>query len=328
MLIKKLKYISMSNELLIYKDITIYHYSKSFDIPLLILDQKRGIYLFEYKEWSYDELKKSTIKKAHKQLKNRDTLAFEESQDVIRQQLFKLTQNDDIKIYNYLLMQNLNEQEYEHLDDSFKELLPKDKIMFNNSSNEDILKKLQDVSKPIETLPSASKIISALLVQYSIVDHDKTLQLATCEQMKFIDAKLSNHITLNAKVGSGKTSSILLKEDPFFILSFLVSLGLKSPTAALLIKQSHQEKCFLAIFSRSLAVSKYSSVAPGGCFKKVGPESKITLCPMDTAILAISYPILPVEGFEINLTGSIYSLVGPADIRILRDPSGFGILLF
>ena len=211
MLIKKLKYISMSNELLIYKDITIYHYSKSFDIPLLILDQKRGIYLFEYKEWSYDELKKSTIKKAHKQLKNRDTLAFEESQDVIRQQLFKLTQNDDIKIYNYLLMQNLNEQEYEHLDDSFKELLPKDKIMFNNSSNEDILKKLQDVSKPIETLPSASKIISALLVQYSIVDHDKTLQLATCEQMKFIDAKLSNHITLNAKVGSGKTSSILLK---------------------------------------------------------------------------------------------------------------------
>ena len=38
-------------------------------------------------------------------------------------------------------MENLNLDQYKHLDSSFHELLPEDKIMFNDSSQESILQK-------------------------------------------------------------------------------------------------------------------------------------------------------------------------------------------
>lgn len=210
-LIKTLRQVAQEHGLLVYKDITIYHYSKSFFIPFLILDAKRGIYLFEYKKWSYDELKGSKIQKATQQTQHENTLAFEQSQDAIKQRFYELTKNDTIKIFNYLLMENLNSEEYDHLDKSFQELLPKDKIMFNNSTAHEILNKLQQVSPVLENLPSASKIISTILIQYSIVDNNSKIHLCTQEQMDFIDAKISTLITLNAKSGSGKTSTLLLK---------------------------------------------------------------------------------------------------------------------
>ena len=67
-LIKKLKSITEFSELTLYKDITIYHHTKSYLIPLMLLDTRRGIYLFERKEWSYDDLKNSKIEKAENQI--------------------------------------------------------------------------------------------------------------------------------------------------------------------------------------------------------------------------------------------------------------------
>ena len=47
-------------------------------------------------------------------------------------------------------------------------------------------------------------------------------------------------------------------------------------------------------------------------FKLVGPEIRVVLKPFLDKDLAISYPCLPIDLFVINLTGSIYSFVGPA----------------
>ena len=43
-----------------------------------------------------------------------------------------------------------------------------------------------------------------------------------------------------------------------------------------------------------------------------GPDINVVLTPNFANELAISYPCLPLELFVINLTGSIYSFVGPA----------------
>ena len=124
LLIKKLKEVSKNNGLSIYENITIYHHTQSFFIPLLILDPTRGIYLFEYKEWSYDDLKNATVSKATNQDSSNKSLAYQKTHDFIKQKFNELTHNDGVPIYNYLLMENLNSDEYKHLDDSFKELLP------------------------------------------------------------------------------------------------------------------------------------------------------------------------------------------------------------
>ncbi len=65
----------------------------------------------------------------------------------------------------------------------------------------------------------------------------------------------------------------------------------------------------------------------------MGPVIKITSPPKSLAFFAIAYPILPVERFVINLTGSIFSTVGPAVTNILyplsfsSKSSSYSILL-
>ena len=210
LLIKKLKSITTANHLLVYENLTIYHHASSYFIPLLILDKNRGIYLFEYKDWSYDDLKNATATKATNQTASTDTLAFEKSQNIIKQRFNELTHTDGVPIYNYLIMENLNAQEYEHLDISFQELLPKNKVMFSDSSQAEILQKLENSATPTK-LPRAADIIGNLIIQYSIIDHASQLQLCTKEQIQFINSELQGHSTLYAQSGSGKTSTILLK---------------------------------------------------------------------------------------------------------------------
>jgi len=108
-------------------------------------------------------------------------------------------------------MENLNANEHKHLDVSFQELLPREKIIFSDSTYNDILKKLQKSTPPVSNLPSPQNIIGSILTQYCIVDKNLELKLSTKEQMEFINADLPSLSSLNAEIGSGATSSILLK---------------------------------------------------------------------------------------------------------------------
>jgi hypothetical protein len=211
LLIKKLKEVCKKNSFSIYENITIYHHTQNFFIPLLILDPSRGIYLFEYKEWSYDDLKNATISKATNQESNEKSLAFEKTHEFIKQKFNELTHNDGVSLYNYLLMENLNSDEYQHLNDSIKELLPFQKVMFNDSLESEILQKLQKTPLPTSPMPDEVHIMGNLLVQYLIFSQEKNIHLATAEQIKFIESKTNGVETLNGSAYSGKTSSLLLK---------------------------------------------------------------------------------------------------------------------
>lgn len=211
LLSKKLKQIAITNDLYVYENITIYHHTYSFFIPLLILDTSRGIYIFEHKEWSYEELKDAKIQKTTNAQSDENTLAFEKAHDIIRKRFNELTHDDGVAIYNYLLMENLSADDYEHLDTPFLELLPKNKVIFNNNEDAEILEKLYNASDKVSDLPTAATIIGTLLVQYAIVDVNTELKLCSKDQIEFINADISEHITLNAPCATGKTSIILLK---------------------------------------------------------------------------------------------------------------------
>ena len=210
-LIKKLKSITELSELTLYKDVTIYHHTRSYLIPLMLLDTKRGIYLFERKDWSYDDLKNSKIEKAENQSSSKDTLSYQNTQNIIDRKFNEITHHDSVPIFNYLLMENLNADEYEHLDESFKALLPKERVIFSDSEENEIVQKLEysEISK--EPLPSKEDIIGNLLIQHTIVKDDLTLKLCTDEQIKFIDSEISGFEVLNADSNSDKSSTLLLK---------------------------------------------------------------------------------------------------------------------
>ena len=210
-LVKKLKTITEFSELTLYKDITIYHHTKNYLIPLMLLDIKRGIYLFEIKDWSYDDLKNSKIEKAENQSASKDTLSYQRSQTIIDKKFNEITHHDSVPIFNYLLMENLNADEYEHLDESFKELLPKDRVIFNDSEEGEIIQKLEYAEISFEPLPSKDNIIGNLLIQHTIVNNDSSLKLCTDEQVKFIDSQISGFEVLSSSEDNDKSNVLLLK---------------------------------------------------------------------------------------------------------------------
>ena len=210
-LVKKLKNLSTQSDFSVFKDVNIYHHTSTYTIPLMVLDSKRGLYLFESREWTYDELKNATIEKAKNQDSSNETLAFDNHQNIIRQKFNELTHDDGIPIFNYLLMENLNADEYEHLNDSFKELLPYEKIIFSDSQEDDIIKKLQNATQPKENLSTKDEILTTLLIQYAIFDTQNKLHFCTKEQISFIDKELKDITYLNGVGASGKSSSLLLK---------------------------------------------------------------------------------------------------------------------
>lgn len=211
LLIKKLKNVCEANNLSFYENITIYHRNESFFIKLLIVDSSRGIYLFEYKEWSYHDLKDSKITKASNQNFSEDNLAFDKAHDFIKQKFNELVHNDALDIYNFLLMENLNTHDYAHLDKEAQKLLPFGKIMFNDSQEADISQKLQNVATKTTNITNIDNLMSNLFVQYMILSDDNKAYMATLEQRNFIDSPLDGHKFIEAKTKSGKSSTILLK---------------------------------------------------------------------------------------------------------------------
>lgn len=211
LLIKKLKEVSKNNNLSIYENITIYHHAQSFFIPLLILNPTKGIYLFEYKEWSYDDLKNATLTKATNQDPSSNALAYEKAHRFIKQKFNELTHNDGVSIYNFLLMPNLSSEKYQHLDESLKELLAHQKVIFSDSLESDIFHKLNEVPASESLMPDEVHIMGNLLIQYLILSQNNNMHLATSEQIEFIDSTTNGLETLRGSSYSGKTSSILLK---------------------------------------------------------------------------------------------------------------------
>lgn len=222
-LVKRIRSLAKNSSLEIFRSATIYHHTKRYTIPLLIFDNLRGLYLFEIKEWSYDDLKSATAEKAQHQESGKNTLSYDNSQDIIRTKFNEIIHNDGVPIFNYLIMENLSASEYEHLNDSFKELLPFDKLIFNDTSESDIFKKLQSAAQENHSLPPLDTVIGTLLIQYAILDHDSRPHLCTQEQRDFLDAPLERLLHFNAPAASGKSTLLLLKA----ILELLEDSSLK-----------------------------------------------------------------------------------------------------
>lgn len=210
-LIKKIKKIAQEHNLYLFHNKTIYHHNLKKTIPLVLFHPYKGIFLFEHKDWSYDDLKNATIEKATNEHSSKDNLAFESVHEFLIQKYKELTHTDELAISNFLLMENLDTPQYEHLHDSFKELLPKHRVIFNDSTQEEIIEKFALDSHTLHPLLDLEKIIGNLFIQYALFDTQGKLALCTQEQREFIDAKTEGHQTLCAKTGCGKTNVLLLK---------------------------------------------------------------------------------------------------------------------
>ena len=111
---------------------------------------------------------------------------------------------------------------------------------------------------------------------------------------------------------------------PSVFFSFWVSTvcGFQSLTAALAMKTSACSTRFITAASISSAVVTRITSKGTGPGSPTGPRTTVTVAPRAWAACATARPIFPVEGFEMNRTGSIASRVGPAVISTRFPLSG------
>jgi len=209
--LKKIKSLQEQNNISLFFHKEIFHHTLSYPITLILYDKLRGLYIFEIKEWSFDDLKDATATKTENSQSAEDSLSFSKTHKIIKQKFNELEHNDGVAIFNYLIMDNLSSLEYENLDDSLKALLPKEKILFSDSREEEIIQKLQNAAQESFDLPSPQQVFGTLFIQYTIVENKECLHLCNEDQINFIDAKISGVTNLKAPLKSGKSYAILLK---------------------------------------------------------------------------------------------------------------------
>lgn len=210
LLIKKIENITNQYNIYSFNNKTIFHHNHKKSIPLIFLHPKQGLFLFEFKEWKYEDLKNASISKSTNETPSQNNLAFESIQEYILLKYKELTHTDKLEFSNFLIMENLTSFDYDLLSDEFKEYLPSHRIIFSDSSDEEIIKKLS-LTNSMEENYNQDKVFSNIFIQYAFFDIDKKLSFASKEQRDFIDAPLKGEKTLAAKAGSGKTNVILLK---------------------------------------------------------------------------------------------------------------------
>lgn len=230
-ILKQIKKSAHENKFFVYENVTIYHYSKKALIPLIILDPERGLYIFENKEYSYDDLNNPKTTNIAE-----NDLSSEYSFKLIQEKLNEMLEGNSIPIFSFYLMPQLNSYDYEHLNSSIQKLFPFEKIMFNDLSKKDVLTKIQEIDKVAHKLPKSDTIIGNLIVQYLILDNSDNVNIATLEQKKFIDTDFSSLEYLCGESKSGRTEATLLK---------VISQKLKNPDLKITIIKPTTLSCDL-----------------------------------------------------------------------------------
>ena len=208
-LVSKLKKFAKEHDYPLFENIPIFYRSQKMILTLALFIPKTGLILFEYKDWTYEELRNAKVSKASHVQKAEESLSFESLGEFIKEKFTDLTTFDDIDIFNFVIMEQLREEEFNLLDESFHALLPKERILFQDSA-------LDIIERKFKTLPAKQKTYTVqntlpfIFSQYMILDGEK-VYFANEEQRRFLDKKLQKNENLTADRQSGKTTLLLQK---------------------------------------------------------------------------------------------------------------------
>jgi hypothetical protein len=233
-LLKKLKSACQNNNYKVLENTVVYHHAQKIEIPLMVLIPKRGLYIFEYKDWTYEDISNYEITRSQNNEQSKNTLAYDKTNNFINTKFNEILHSDCTKTYNFLIAENLSYVDYEHLSEDKKSLLPEMKIIFSDNEEDEILKKLIDVSQEDEDMPDADFVLANLLTQYLVLQKG-AISLATQEQIEYIDDvkeidKSPNITSLNGLALSGKTTALVLKAVHLKLLSSSNSVTIIEPT--------------------------------------------------------------------------------------------------
>jgi hypothetical protein len=216
------------------KSIPIFHRQNKEQIVSLLFDPHRGIYLFDRVGWKIDQIKNATAHRATPDKRDKADVKVDSIHDFIRRKFNEVLHTDGCELINFLIFDAISKEAFETLDPSFHALMPQERLIFSDDTQDEIKEKLLNALEFLTTPLEASTLLGALFFHLNILPDNlhKNSALLTKDQQNFINHDLENLTTLSGNYGSGKTSLILLKSIYELLLHPEYKIIIVMPTLA------------------------------------------------------------------------------------------------
>jgi hypothetical protein len=183
-------------------------------IDLLLFLPDRGLFFGEKLSWSFKELEGASIERSAKKSKKTSSTHLEITETAIRHKLEDILSFDSTVCERFFWMNCLSEEEFDSLDSTFHELLPKGRLIFSDSSQESIHQKLNALAPKREEPYSTLKIIGSLQSHTLLLPTEEKPygDFLSDEQQIFLETDYTDTITtLFGEHYSGKSTLIIRK---------------------------------------------------------------------------------------------------------------------
>ncbi|WP_310440626.1 hypothetical protein [Sulfuricurvum sp.] len=199
---------------LFYKNFDLFYQDTATQIDLLVFIPDRGIYFGEKIFWDLATLNGAKIERASNKGKKRSSTHLDTTETLLHNKLEAILSFDSTPIERFIWMPSLKEEDFDTLDSSFHELLPKERLIFSNTSKESMYQKLTAL------ITQRNEPYATLKVMGSLQSH--TLLLPTKEQpygaflsqeqQLFLDTDYTDTVTtLLGEYNSGKSTLLVRK---------------------------------------------------------------------------------------------------------------------
>ena len=170
----------------------------------MMIHPRIGVILFNFFDYSPQELRGVTASAANADEKNAD-IRVRSDKGFLESRFDEASISRTTPVHSVLICTQLSEDDFDHLDRSFHELMPKPLILFRDTL--DSHKKLSDLADEncsVET----NRVKQALFSEFIL---PKTGELISSGQQGFIHSDLHGDLLLQGLPGSGKSSLLIAK---------------------------------------------------------------------------------------------------------------------
>ena len=192
---------------------SIFYHKERIDIPFLLFDRHRGIYLFDTVSWDAAMLRTLKAAAAPKHTKKAKDVNVDTAHRTLMLKLDEVQNHQACEIVNFLYLPNLERAAYETLDPSFAALLPPSRVIFADDDEDAISQKLANALSYREHPVDLPSLLGALYIQYTLLPGAmrEGIRQLTPQQKQLLYRKLPRHSVIYGPYGSGKSSLVLLK---------------------------------------------------------------------------------------------------------------------
>jgi len=188
-----------------FTQVPIFNNHNKHLIEYMMIHPYAGVILFNYFDYDASELKGVTATAAKKENSGDADIKTSDTKDFISHRFDEIFHKQLSPVRSILICSNLNEGEFDLLDNSFHSLIPKSSTLFNDAKDEDYK---STILTQTEIAYDMKKIKRALFAELVI---PKTRSLMTKEQEEFLHNDTTEHLLLQGLPGTGKTASLVAK---------------------------------------------------------------------------------------------------------------------